>query len=141
LYREHAETLLRHVLVLTGGDHERAEEVVRETLLRAESHADRLTVPAASLRPWLMTIARRLAAGDDRPGRSPARQASPARMAQLLDTLDATQREALVETYFKGRTVSAAAIELGVTPEVLKSRLHEGMRSLGAALTGRESAR
>src|SRR3954468_9424696 len=45
LYAEHAPSLMTFVLRLTGGDRQRAEDVVQETLLRAWRHADRLPRP------------------------------------------------------------------------------------------------
>ncbi|PYC66783.1 RNA polymerase subunit sigma, partial [Streptomyces tateyamensis] len=60
LYRDHAGPLLGFVLHLVGGDRQRAEDVVQETLLRAWRHADQLDPNAGSLRPWLVTVARRI---------------------------------------------------------------------------------
>src|SRR4051812_50111118 len=55
LYAEHAEGLLVFVLRLTGGDRQRAEDVVQETLLRAWRHAHELGANGqTSLRPWLV---------------------------------------------------------------------------------------
>src|SRR6201991_1096306 len=67
LYREHSGPLLMFVLRLTGGDRQRAEDVVQETLLRAWRNADRLgTSGHPSLRPWLVTVARRIVIDEHR---------------------------------------------------------------------------
>src|SRR6478752_7453702 len=47
LYAEHGGALLRYALHLTGGDRQRAEDLVQETIVRAWRHPDAL----ASLRP------------------------------------------------------------------------------------------
>ena len=62
LYAEHAEPLLAFVLRLTRGDRQRAEDIVQETLLRAWRNADLLRDwQQTSPRPWLVTVARRIA--------------------------------------------------------------------------------
>src|SRR3712207_5736923 len=67
LYEERAGPLLMFVLRLTGGDRQRAEDIVQETLLRAWRNAHRLGAPGQqSLRPWLVTVARRLAIDEHR---------------------------------------------------------------------------
>ena len=67
LYEEHAGPLLMFVLRLTGGDRQRAEDIVQETLLRAWRNAHRLGAQGQqSLRPWLVTVARRIAIDDHR---------------------------------------------------------------------------
>src|SRR4051812_40534499 len=61
LYAEHAGPLLAFVLRLTGGDRQRAEDIVQETLLRAWRNAHRLNMrEGTSPRPWLVTVARRI---------------------------------------------------------------------------------
>src|SRR5262245_40675916 len=62
LYADHAGPLLTFVLRLTNGDRLRAEDVVQETILRAWRNAHKLsTCGDRSLRPWLVTVARRIA--------------------------------------------------------------------------------
>src|SRR3954465_5665892 len=62
LYAEHAGPLLAFVLRLTRGDRQRAEDIVQETLLRAWRNADLLRDwEETSPRPWLVTVARRIA--------------------------------------------------------------------------------
>lgn len=60
LYREHAGPLLAYVLRLVAGDRQRAEDVVQETLIRAWKNAGQLNRATGSVRPWLVTVARRI---------------------------------------------------------------------------------
>ena len=48
-------------LRLTGGDRGRAEDVVQETMLRAWRHPEALDPARGEIRPWLFTVARRIA--------------------------------------------------------------------------------
>jgi RNA polymerase sigma-70 factor, ECF subfamily len=156
LYQEHAKPLLMFVLRLTGGDRQRAEDVVQETLLRAWRNAHRLGAQGqSSLRPWLVTVARRIVIDDHR-----SEQARPAetydrdlegfsesddtervlRMMTITDalrTLSQPHREVLVATYFRGRTVPEAAEELGLPLGTAKSRVYYALRALRTALRER----
>jgi RNA polymerase sigma-70 factor, ECF subfamily len=162
LYDQHAEPLLMIALSMTDGDRRLAEEVVRETLLSAWRDVDRIDVAASSLRPWLVSMARRIVGelrrgprtepgieADDRLGsRSPvvdcADDVGPAlqRMMVLdgLRTLQQPDRDILVEAYFRGRGVRDVADELGLPPETVKWRLFFALRALQKVLLGPASA-
>jgi RNA polymerase sigma-70 factor (ECF subfamily) len=156
LYEEHAKPLLVFVLRLTGGDRQRAEDVVQETLLRAWRNAHKLgTNGAASLRPWLVTVARRIVIDehrsrsvrptetDDGPLESLPSADETDRILQLmtitdaLRTLSPAHREAVVETYFRGRTVQEASESLGLPVGTVKSRVYYALRALRVALEER----
>ncbi|SBT38603.1 sigma-70 family RNA polymerase sigma factor [Micromonospora narathiwatensis] len=156
LYAEHAGPLLMFVMRLTGGDRQRAEDIVQETLLRAWRNAHRLGIHGqGSLRPWLVTVARRIAIDEHR-----SEQARPAEtydrdltafaeadstdrvlrtmtVADALRTLSQSHREILVATYFRGRTVPEAAEELGLPLGTAKSRVYYALRALRTALQDR----
>ncbi|GGM27293.1 MULTISPECIES: sigma-70 family RNA polymerase sigma factor [Micromonospora] len=156
LYAEHAGPLLMFVMRLTGGDRQRAEDIVQETLLRAWRNAHRLGAQGqGSVRPWLVTVARRIAIDEHR-----SEQARPAEtydrdltafaesdstdrvlrtmtVADALRTLSQSHREILVATYFRGRTVPEAAEELGLPLGTAKSRVYYALRALRTALQER----
>lgn len=109
-----------------------------------------------SVRPWLLTVGRRLAIDARR-----ARQARPAevgdavlenaspvcadhaeRAAATLDvreavkTLTPEHREVLVLVYFQGASVAEAAEALGIPPGTVKSRAYYALRALRRVLPG-----
>jgi RNA polymerase sigma-70 factor (ECF subfamily) len=155
LYHEHAAPLLRFVLSLNGGVRHDAEDVVQETLVRAWRHADRLDPQAGSLRPWLLTVARRLvidqhrrrqarppevsdAALEHRPSEESVDKAlSAIEVSELLDMLSGPHREVLVATYLRGKSVAEAAAELGIPPGTVKSRVYYALRALKLAAAER----
>ncbi len=157
LYEEHAGPLLMFVLRLTGGDRQRAEDIVQETLLRAWRNAHRLGAQGqSSLRPWLVTVARRIAIDDHRSENArptetydrelesfPSTADETDRVLRLMTVTDAlrtlshSHREILVETYFRGRTVPEAAQELGLPLGTAKSRVYYALRALRSALQSR----
>src|SRR5262249_41712568 len=61
LYRLHAGHLRRVLVRITNGDHGKAEDILQETLLRAWRNPHALTRGPAGSRPWLFTVARRIA--------------------------------------------------------------------------------
>jgi RNA polymerase sigma-70 factor, ECF subfamily len=163
LYDEHAAPLMGYVLRLVGGDRQRAEDVVQETLLRAWRHPDSLAPDKGSARPWLWTVARHLVVDGER-----ARRARPAEVteaalgvvpvddgvdralvaqlvAEAIETLSPDHRAAVIETYFRGRSVAEASAVLGVPAGTVKSRTYYALRALRLALeergiTGTEEA-
>ena len=156
LYAEHSRPLLSFVLRLVGGDRQRAEDIVQETLLRAWRNAHKLGAQGqSSLRPWLVAVARRIAIDDHRSANArPAetydreldampiadetdRLLGQLTVAESLRTLSPAHREILIETYFHGRTVPEAAERLGLPLGTAKSRVYYALRALGAALRER----
>ena len=155
LYREHAGPLFGFVLRLVAGDRQRAEDVVQETLVRAWRNIDRLDATAGSLRPWLVTVARRIVIDNHRSSRARPHEvdASPLELlpaedeldralrlmtiSDALDDLTEAHRAVIVETYLKGRTAGEAAVELGIPAGTVRSRIFYALRSLKLALEER----
>ncbi len=155
LYEEHAGPLFGFVLRLVAGDRQRAEDVVQETLVRAWRNIHRLDATAGSLRPWLVTVARRIVIDNHRSSQARPHEvdASPLELlpaedeldkalrlmtiSDALDDLTEAHRAVIVETYLKGRTVSEAAAELGIPAGTVRSRIFYALRSLKLALEER----
>ncbi|HEX6233506.1 MAG TPA: sigma-70 family RNA polymerase sigma factor [Jiangellaceae bacterium] len=155
LYDQHATALFSYVLRLVSGDRQRAEDVVQETLFRAWRNPQSLHPGRGSVRPWLWTVARNLVVDGERARRArpqeigePAAGLAPvddgidrALSAQVvldaLDTLTPEHRAALIETYYRGRSVSEAARSLGVPEGTVKSRTYYALRNLKSALEER----
>ncbi|MFJ2405685.1 sigma-70 family RNA polymerase sigma factor [Streptomyces xanthochromogenes] len=155
LQRAHGPALLHFLLGLTYGDRQRAEDLLQETLVRAWQHPEAFEAPYSSMRPWLFTVARRLAV-DARRGRlaRPAEVADEVllataecadhteRCAAALDVRTAVRsltpehRAVLVQLYFRGLSVNEAAEVLGVPPGTVKSRSYYALRALARVLPG-----
>lgn len=155
LYDEHAGPVLGYVLRLTGGDRQRAEDVVQETMLRAWRHPEAALPAKGSLRPWLLTVARNIVIDHAR-----ARKARPHEVGEqalttasvdddieavllaqdvsgALASLSTQHREVLVQTYYLGRSVAEAAAALSVPPGTVKSRTYYALRALRLAFEER----
>ena len=150
LYAEHGSALLRYALHLTGGDRQRAEDLVQETIVRAWRHPEALADRPA--RPWLFAVARNLAVDSYR-----ARQARPPEtgqaalellpadddadrtleswaVADALASLRPDHRRVIVETYYRGCSVAEAAATLGIPAGTVKSRTFYALKALKLAL-------
>ena len=153
LYAEHGDALFAHALRLSGGDRQRAEDLVQETLVRAWRHPDVLDPERGSVRAWLFTTARHLAIDawrrrEARVGEvvtdvlpEPPTELNEAdraveawTIAEALERLSPSHREVLVECFYRGRSVAEAASALGVPPGTVKSRTHYAMRALRLVL-------
>ncbi|MDA8045163.1 MAG: sigma-70 family RNA polymerase sigma factor [Actinomycetota bacterium] len=159
LCAEHAGALLGYATRLTGGDRGRAEDIVQETLLRAWRNPQALDPARGSLRPWLLTVARRIAIDEHR-----SRQARPNEVEldgrdpgvalgvapdgidealagwlveDALTTLSPEHRVVLIETYLHGRSVDETARTLQIPAGTVKSRCYYALRALRLSLQER----
>jgi RNA polymerase sigma-70 factor, ECF subfamily len=155
LFDAHASVLLAYAMRLTGGDRARAEDVVQETLVRAWRNLDRLDERAAPVRPWLFTVAQRIAIDAHRARRARPTEVGDEMLAvvpaldelepmldrilvsEALDSLSREHRAVIVETYYRGRSVAEAAEVLGIPPGTVKSRSYYALRALKLALAER----
>lgn len=152
LYAEHGRALHAHALRLCGGDRQRAEDLVQETLLRAWRHPEALDPAQGSVRAWLFTTARNLSIDAWRrrsvrvaevvtdtvpepPGTDEADRAVEGWLiADALRRLSDAHREVIVECFYRGQSVAEAASRLGVPAGTVKSRTHYALRSLRLVL-------
>jgi RNA polymerase sigma-70 factor (ECF subfamily) len=153
LQDEHGDALFAHAVRLSGGDRQRAEDLVQETLLRAWRHPEALDPERGAVRSWLFTTARNLAIDawrrrstrvgevvtDVVPEPPPSadetdRAVEAWTVSEALGRLSTPHRQVLVECFYQGRSVAEAAARLGVPAGTIKSRTHYALRSLRMAL-------
>ncbi|MFI1975805.1 sigma-70 family RNA polymerase sigma factor [Streptomyces wedmorensis] len=156
LHEEHGRALFGFLLGLTYGDRQRAEDLMQETMIRAWRHPEAMETDHASMRPWLFTVARRLAIDARRARLSRAKEVTDVVLEssaihvedpiepsiQVLDVRDALKelsrehRAVLIEVYFRGLSVQEAADVLEIPPGTVKSRTYYALRALRKALKG-----
>lgn len=149
LHRLHGAAVYRFLLRWTRGERQTAEDLLQETLVRAWKNLAYLNTDLTTVRPWLYTVARRIAVdairarrarpaeiGTDDMSAIPAHENDIDRMLQAhtlrlaLSRLSEDHRHVLVEVYYHGRSVSEAAAVLGVPEGTVKSRSHHALRAL-----------
>ena len=153
LHRAYARPLYRFLLRLTHGDHELAEDLLQETMLRAWRRFDMLPTDDQVVRPWLFTVARNVAIDAVR-----ARQARPAEVEagdagwlststdpvdgmltaravrEALGRLSPEHRAVLVELYFAGASIAETAARIGIPDGTVRSRSYYALRALRAVI-------
>ncbi|MFI8848896.1 sigma-70 family RNA polymerase sigma factor [Streptomyces sp. 891-h] len=159
LYEQHARPLQGYVLQLLGGDLQRAEDVVQETLLRCWRN-QQLVDDGQDLRPWLFKVARNLVIDDYRLRRARPKEVdgnawledvladnddvdrvlSSLVLVQAFQALSPAHREVLYETYYTGRSTREVSLVLGIPPGTVKSRLYHAVRKLRLTLGVTEAA-
>lgn len=160
LYEVNSSSLLRTMLGWTRGDRQAAEDLVQETMLRAWQHLDNLHDDPHTLRPWLLTVARRLAidslrARASRPTEVEDEDESLTQIAvpeepfdQILDReilrvalhgLSASHRTVLVQVYFLNQSIRQTAHVLGIPEGTVKSRTHNALTALREQLGDRHN--
>ena len=157
LYRLHGPYLLRSLLRVTCGDRGKAEDILQETLLRAWQHPEAISRGAEQSRPWLFTVARRIAIDHLRMAAARAKEVADeapeerrdatdayegvlaARdMAAALSVLQPHHRDVLVELHLRDRSVAQAAEVLGIPAGTVKSRNFYAIRALRPVLESQQ---
>ncbi len=148
LYAAHGAALQAYVQHLGAGYHD-AEEVVQETMVRAWRNARLLDPAAGSIRGWLNTVARHILIdrlrvrtptpiGVEPPDAESAVSDHQETVVERINVLNALaglsaeHRMAVVEVYYRGRSVESVAESLGVPSGTVRSRLFYGLRHLRA---------
>jgi RNA polymerase sigma-70 factor (ECF subfamily) len=153
LYKVHGRALYRFHLGVTFGQQHGIEDLVQETLLRAWRHLDQLDPNVNALRPWLFTVARRIAIDAARARQVRPQEVGTIDLAFMPDSDDAIERlvtvqtvrtalgalkpehrQVLVEVYYRGRSVAEAAALLGIPEGTVKSRTFNALRALRGVL-------
>ncbi|WP_308201216.1 sigma factor-like helix-turn-helix DNA-binding protein [Paractinoplanes maris] len=125
LFAEHGAALMAYAMRLSS-DRAVAEDLVRETLLRAWAQPAALGDDRGPVRSHLFGVLRGVA----------GTPAAPTEMLDAVGTLPPGEREVLNQLYFQGRDVKEAAASLGLPAETVKSRSYDALRRLREALTG-----
>jgi RNA polymerase sigma-70 factor, ECF subfamily len=149
LHDQHGQALLTYAMCLTG-DPAAAQDLVRESILRACRTPGLLDQSEGSARVWLFTAARHIAIDGWRSDRSRLEIPTALPEAEVVEELEAAlrgwqvaeallrlsvqHRQPLVECYYGGRTVSETAVTLGLPEDTIMSRLHFGLRAVRLVL-------
>lgn len=154
LREEHGRALFGFLLGLTYGDRQRAEDLLQETMIRAWRHPEALETDHESMRPWLYTVARRLAIDARRARLSRPTEVCDAALqagsVQIDDPIEPSiealdvrkalrqlsddHRAVLVQVYFRGLSVQEASEILGIPAGTVKSRTYYALRALKGLL-------
>ena len=155
LYARHARALQGYVEQFCP-DRASADDIVQETFIRAWRHLAQLSAGDRPVRPWLFRVARNLLTDAGRAARSrpitvPARPwegRDDTGLDQVLDRqlvtgalrrLSPAHRAVLMETYYRGGTLAAAARQLGIPHGTARSRLHYALQALREQLDADEA--
>lgn len=149
LHDRHAAELWRFAMRLTH-DHQLAEDVVQEVLLRAWKDPGLLGREPGAARAWLFTACRNLIIDRWRSASSrhelrtevPEESAPDSTsmvldrwlIAEALSGLSAEHRAVISAAYFEGRSVADTAARLRIPEGTVKSRLHYGLKTLKLVL-------
>jgi RNA polymerase sigma-70 factor, ECF subfamily len=151
IYRLHGPPLYRFLLRITFGDRREAEDLLQETLFRAWRYLQDHSTDVEGLRPWLYTVARRVAIDAARAQRARPAEVSVKDVNALPETRDDIDRmlvrltirrglmslshdhrQVLFETFYHGCSARETADALGIPEGTVKSRIFYALRALAA---------
>jgi RNA polymerase sigma-70 factor (ECF subfamily) len=147
---------LRAFAVLLSGNEDQADDLVHETLLRANTDIHSLG-PGTDIRAWLFMILRnqfyagrqatqrgRVSVADQAAPRAPSQTATtPAahdKLRQALTRLPPQQREALILVVASGLSYAEAALICGCPVGTIKSRVNRARLDLARLMAIEESS-
>lgn len=149
-FDQHAPALLRLAVLLAGGDHHAAEDLVQETFLAGypawrAGDVDNLPgylrraltnrVTSAGRRQQVAERFRVLRRGDDRGGRDvDDAVVDHLTLGAALSALPPKQRAAVVLRYYEGLSVAECAEHLQVSAGTVKSQTSDALSSLRRAM-------
>ncbi|WP_327250015.1 sigma-70 family RNA polymerase sigma factor [Streptomyces sp. NBC_01320] len=160
LYTENVRYLTSLLLSRVDGDRQMAEDIVQETMLRAWSHAEKLSAEPEGARPWLITVAKHLLTDLHRrrqcrpqeiaynpswPSHVPistdisGRIVSALTVQQVLPKLTPQQSDIVRRVYLMDHSLEEVATALGIPQGTVKSRLFYALRSMGQILARAEA--
>jgi RNA polymerase sigma-70 factor (ECF subfamily) len=153
MYDAHAKPVYRLLLRLTFGDRQAAEDLLHETMSRADQKIDDVNLDIGTLRPWLIAMAQQIAVDTGLARRAspidvravgaspiPARgrtidgKLSSATIRQALMSLTPNHRNVIIEIYFRGRSASEVARLFGIHEGTVESWAYHALRALGTAI-------
>jgi RNA polymerase sigma-70 factor, ECF subfamily len=159
LFEAHSQSVYRYLLRLTLGEVRLAEDLLQETMLKAWQNIHRITNEVQSMRPWLFTVARRIAIdaarvrgvrpvelGDSYLAAVPSSGDETERLIikesvrWALNRLSREHRDVLVDVYYKGRSIAEIAAELDIPEGTVRSRTFYALRAMRASLSDSPTA-
>jgi RNA polymerase sigma-70 factor, ECF subfamily len=139
LDNQHGAALRRYACRLTS-DATRAEDVVRETLMRACQHQEVVDGNERSTRAWLFTVARDMISSN---GSAARKEGGSDELNSTLDRtlvadafkrLSAEHRAIVRRAYFYGWSTAQISADLRIAEGTVKSRLHYALQTLQRTL-------
>jgi RNA polymerase sigma-70 factor (ECF subfamily) len=156
--RTYRRLLVHYASGFTRGDHQRAEDLFQEAMVRAWRNAEWLEAHPDSVQPWLFTVVRHLAIDNYRALRSRPQELdnTPLERLAIEDPTDRAltgqvvrrafarlspeHRQVLLHRYFLDRSVEETADKLDIAIGTVKSRSSYALRALRRSLGALEAA-
>ena len=157
IYRTYGKLLVHYAKGFTCGDHQRAEDIFQQAMMRTWRNAEWLEANPDMVRPWLFTVVRHLAIDNYRAIRARPEELDKTQLGRLatddptdgaltgqvvrraLARLSPDHRQVLLYRYFLDRSVEETADELNISIGTVKSRSYYALRALRQSLGALEA--